>query len=216
MALAVLVLSIEFALSGLVATQIDLGEQVPIHWGIDGRADGYGPAWLALLLGPLLTAGLAGVFALIPAIDPRRANLERSREAYRWMVGSILAFVGLVHVLVLLAAMDTGIDVTRLIGIGIGLLLVVIGNFLGKLRSTWFVGIRTPWTLSSERAWARTHRLGGYLFVALGLVIALSGMLLPVGVIAVVAGIGAAIVTGALVLYSFFAWRDDPERRGSS
>ena len=132
------------------------------------------------------------------------------------MVGSILAFVGLVHVLVLLAAIDTGIDVARLIGIGIGLLFVVIGNFLGKLRSTWFVGIRTPWTLSSERAWARTHRLGGYLFVALGLVIALSGMLLPVGVIAVVAGIGAAIVTGALVLYSFFAWRDDPERRGSS
>ena len=152
-------------------TQLPAGAQIPIHWGFDGTVDGYAPKEVGLLLLPLLTAGLAGLLAMIPRFEPRRANLERSGKAYgaTWVV--IVSLLGAIHVLAVAVALGAGLDVTRLILIAVGVVFGVIGNYLPKVRPNYLMGIRTPWTLASDLSWVRTHRLGGRLFVVEGLVL---------------------------------------------
>ena len=100
-------------------------------------------------------------------------------------------------------------------GIGIGAILVVIGSLLGRTRSNWFLGIRTPWTLSSERSWALTHRVGGYLFVIVGMAAVVSVVLLPASVFFWVLMIGVVASVAFLVVYSYLVWRDDPDRNAT-
>jgi len=209
---AVLVVG-QLAVSGLAWTQLAPGARIPIHWGIDGRPDGYADAWLGLFLLPAITLVLGPILAVAPRFDPRRANLVRSAPAYLWIVGTALVFMAGVHVLVVLSALGNDVDITRFLGVGVGAMFVVIGNFLGKTRSSWFLGIRTPWTLSSERSWTLTHRLGGYLFIGTGALTAVVAFLFPPEVFfwVLIVGLGASVA--ALFVYSYLVWRDDPDRR---
>lgn len=209
---AVLLLG-QLAISGYAWTQLPAGAQIPIHWGIDGRPDGYADGWIGLLVMPAVTLVLGPILAVAPRFDPRRANLARSAAAYLWIVGTALVFMAGVHVLIVLTALGNDVDITRFLGAGIGVLFVVIGNFLGKTRSSWFLGIRTPWTLSSERSWTLTHRLGGYLFIGTGALTAVVAFLFPAEVFfwVLIVGLGVSVV--ALFVYSYLVWRDDPDRR---
>jgi uncharacterized membrane protein len=113
-----------------------------------------------------------------------------------------------------LQAAGEPVDVVGLVGMGIGLLFVVAGNYLGKTRSTFLFGIRTPWTLTSELSWSRTNRLGGRLMVILGLatilatVVGLRGAALFALIVAGSIGLGLATLA-----YSYVVWRDDAGRR---
>lgn len=89
----------------------------------------------------------------------------------------------------------------------------MIGNVLGKIRPNWFAGIRTPWTLDSNRSWTKTHRLGGWLFVLLGLGLILAGI--SGSAWAILAALACLIcVTVLLLVYSYLVWRNDPARSG--
>jgi uncharacterized membrane protein len=205
--------AVEFALSAIAWLQLPAGAEVPIHWDISGEPDGYAPAALALLLTPGITLLLGLLLAVAPRFDPRRENLVRSRPAYLWITGSALVMTGVLHALVVLAALGSEIDVVLVIALMTGALFVVIGNFLQKTRSSWFMGIRTPWTLSSERSWTETHRLGGYAFMAVGVASALAAVVAGPEVFfwILLGGIGVSVV--GLFVYSYLVWRDDPDRR---
>jgi len=192
--------------------QIPDGARVPIHWGVNGEANGWAPKWVALSIVPGMILVLGAVFAAIPLIDPRRPHLLRSSRAYLWIAGTAIVVLVVVHIASVAMALGARLDIGRVVGVVIGVMFCVIGNFLGKTRSNWFMGIRTPWTLSSERSWARTHRLAGYLFVAAGLlVLALSFL---ASAVIVVWGLLVAALLASLIpiVYSYFAWRDDPDR----
>jgi immunity protein, SdpI family len=207
------VVAVQLVLAGYALTQLSPDARIAIHWGVDGRPNGYADAWLGLLLLPVTTVVLGPFLAYIPRFDPRAENLARSGSAYRWIVGSALILLGAVQVFVVLAALGNQLDVTRFVGVAVGALFVVIGNFLGKTRSSWFLGIRTPWTLSSDRSWALTHRLGGYLFIATGLLSAVVAFVFPAEVFFWVLMIGLVGTVSVLFVYSYFAWRSDPDRR---
>ncbi len=187
--------------------------QVPIHWGLDGQPNGWAPKWVGLLLTPALGLVLGGVFLTIPRFDPRREHLVASTRAWVAITGAAMLLLLAVHALVIALVLGATIDLGRLLGVGIGLMFAVIGNFLGKTRSNWFMGIRTPWTLSSERSWTRTHRLGGRLFMAAGLLSIILGLVASAEVVfyALLPAIG--IATLVPIVYSYFVWRDDPEKR---
>ncbi|MEL7298668.1 MAG: SdpI family protein, partial [Pseudomonadota bacterium] len=87
---------------------------------------------------------------------------------------------------------------------GVGLLFVVLGNYMGKLRKNFFIGIRTPWTLASDEVWARTHRLGGYLFVAAGIGLMLSAFIGMNAWLITTLALGAGLIP---VAYSFLLYR---------
>jgi uncharacterized membrane protein len=111
-----------------------------------------------------------------------------------------------------LAARDPQLDPVPFIGIGVGGMLVVVGILLPRTRSNWFLGIRTPWTLSSERSWEQTHRVGGYLFIAIGVIVVASALLLSAGVFFGALMIGLIGSVAFLGTYSYLGWRDDPHR----
>jgi uncharacterized membrane protein len=193
--------------------QIPADAQVPIHWGIDGRANGWAPKPIALLGLPLLTVGLALLLAFAPRLDPRYANVQRSATAYWAIAFGSLALLAVVHVAAILVATGRSVNIGTVVSVAVGVLFVVVGNFLGKTRSSWIFGIRTPWTLSSERSWAKTHRLGGYLFILLGVLVVLVAIVAPGAPDAFVLLGGLALVILAVVSYSYLVWRDDPDRQ---
>lgn len=210
-----------FAMSAYAWFSVEPGAQLPVHWGIDGQPDRYGNRFEALLLMPLLMTGVLVLMAILPFIDPRGRNLQRSRPAYLTVWVGTYVFVTLVHAVVVMATLDIlpdgGADVMpQLIIGGSGLLMMLIGNVLGKARPNWFLGIRTPWTLSSDRAWDRTHRLTGRLMVLGGAMMLIGVFVLPprAGIILVI--IGALLPAAIGVVYSYFAWRADPERETAS
>jgi uncharacterized membrane protein len=201
------------AISAWAWGRVPDGAQIPIHWGIDGQANGYAPKWMGLLLTPALGTVLGAVFVAIPRFDPRREHLVASTRAWVAITGSVMVLLVVVHAVVVAAALGATFDTGRIVGVAVGGLFAVIGNFLGKTRSNWFMGIRTPWTLSSERSWTQTHRLGGRLFMAVGLLAIVLGLLTSAEVVFFALLPGIAVAAIVPIVYSYFVWRDDPERR---
>jgi uncharacterized membrane protein len=142
-----------------------LPESVPVHWGLDGRPDRWGSReeGAFAMLGVL--AFLVLLFAAIPKIAPR-ASIEAFRPTYNVLYVCVLGFMVFVHALMLANGLGLKMDVATLIIAGTCLLFGLIGNLLGKVRPNYFVGIRTPWTLTSEAVWVETHRRGARLAVA--------------------------------------------------
>jgi uncharacterized membrane protein len=206
------IVALMFALALWAWAQLEPGASIPVHWGVDGQADRYGGKIEGLLLLPLITLAIAVMFAVIPRIEPRRLNLQQSSTAYTWIWIAVVGFMAGIHVVAVAAALGKPVNMSLVMSIGLGLMYGVIGLVLPRVESNYHVGIRTPWTLTSELSWRRTHRLSGWLFVALGASTALStlagdpDMTLAIGV-----G-GALLVAGVSVVYSYFVWRGDPEK----
>jgi uncharacterized membrane protein len=118
-----------------------------------------------------------------------------------------------VHAAVVASVLGATFDMGRVFGVTIGGLFLVIGGFLGKTRSNWFMGIRTPWTLSSERSWALTHRLGGRLFMAAGLLSVVLALVASAEVVFYALLPAAGVAAIVPIVYSYFVWRDDPDKR---
>lgn len=194
---------------------------IPVHWDINGRPDQFaakGDAWpyLAIMPGAILLAGL--VSALAPMIDPRKANIEAGRKAYLAVWIGVVVLLTLVHAGICAAMLQAGggislpNDAVRFVIAGCALLFVVIGNYLPKTRPSFMFGVRTPWTLSSDFAWEKTHRFAGRLFMAAG-ALGLAGAFLLDG-IWLALQLSALVIAAALasVIYSYFAWKSAGDR----
>lgn len=144
------------------------GLQLPIHWNIYGEADRVMDAQYVLLLMPALILGTILIFTYIRHIEPRKTNLEKSKTSLHWIMLAVVMLLALLASANIALALGYVVDIMRVVLSGVMLLLIVIGNFLPKLRSNYFIGIRLPWTLSSEENWRKTHYFGGRAFVILG------------------------------------------------
>ena len=191
-------------------------EQVPMHWNLRGDVDRYGSPWEALLLTPLLTLCLSALLWFLPSVDPRKENLRRSAGAYNavWIATVLLLLV--LHATLTLGPTTTlDLPVLSIVPAAVGALFVVLGICLPRTASNWFLGVRTPWTLTSELSWRRTHRVAGVLFVVLGVaLIALS--LFAQAATAVVAGVGSMVIALVSLVYSYVVWRGDDARTGEA
>ncbi len=195
-------------------SQLPADAQVPVHWGPDGRADAFADKTVGLFLLPGIAALIAIGLAVIPSIEPRRSNLERSGKPYGATWIGVMLLLGVMHVLAVGVALGAELDVTRIMLIGAGVLFVVIGNYLPKTRPNYLLGIRTPWTLTSDLSWTRTHRVGGRLFMLEGAILAISGLLdvASGALLGLIIG-GLAVIVGIMFAYSYVVWKDDPARR---
>ncbi len=187
-------------------------DRIPIHWNAAGQVDGYGGKFVGLLLEPIVAVGLYLVLKYIPRIDPARRNYETFAGTYMLIRVVLMVYLGFVYAVTVLAiGREETIPTGDLIMGSVGVLFVVLGAVMGKLRPNWFAGVRTPWTLSSKLSWTKTHRLGGRIFIATGLVTMLGAF---VGGQWAFYGMMVVMIPGIifLVAYSYFVWRDDPER----
>src|SRR5690606_15651626 len=157
----------------------ELPEQVATHWGLDGHPDGWSSKTRAAILLPSFGVGLGILLGFLPRIDPRRADFYLHAGTYWVIANAVLMFLAIIHSAVIGSALGWAVPLSRIIPIGIGILLLLIGNLMTRMRPNWFMGIRTPWTLSSDLSWRKTHRLAGYGFVLSGLLSIVAGIVRP-------------------------------------
>lgn len=186
---------------------------LPVHWGLSNQADGFGGKLEALLGPPLLALGIYLLLLVLPRLDPGRANYANFTGAYTLIRYAVLVVVAALYVVMLLAGVGGWqFDIGRIVQLIVGGLLLVAGGTMGKLRPNWFVGIRTPWTLSSKRAWTKTHRLGGWLFVGLGVLFIVGALLDAAPLLQAILPVVLALIVLVLVVYSYVQWRNDADR----
>ncbi|WP_027408473.1 SdpI family protein [Anoxybacteroides tepidamans] len=153
-----------------------LPEQVAIHWNASGVADGFAGKWFGAFLLPLLMTFIVVLMSVLPKFDPKKANYGSFQKSYSISTVALSLFFFAIHIVMLAFNLGFPVDVGLVVLVGIGALFIVLGNYMPKIKHNYFVGIRTPWTLASETVWNKTHRLGGKVFVAMGILSMLTAL----------------------------------------
>lgn len=195
-------------LSAVAWTEVP--DRIPVHWGLSGEVDRYGGRTEGLLLLPLVAVGVYALLRLAPRLDPARANYAQFAGAYGVIRLAVIGLFAAIHGFVLLSARGVATDAAVVVPVAVGGLFVAVGNVTGKLRPNYFVGIRTPWTLTSKLAWTKTHRRGGWLFVLAGLASIAAGL----GGVAWALAVPVVLVLACVVYlsaYSYVVSKDDPD-----
>lgn len=175
-----------------------LPEQMPTHFGFNGTADGYSGRPFAIIGLPLFLLAIQLLCAFALRADPKKQNIsEKLVQLTLWICPAVSLFAGLS---IYLSALGFAINVSRLGMVFVGLIFIVIGNYLPKCRHNYTVGIRLPWTLDNEDNWNHTHRFAGYVWIIAGVVTLLSVFLSHAAVIWVAATFVASL---SPLVYSF-------------
>lgn len=210
---------IELPLLALIATMFVVAavawsyapERMPVHWNAAGEVDRWGGKFEGLLLLPMLAVGIYALTIVLPMFDPGRGNYRNFPKAYNAIRIAILVFLAAIYAILLLTAFGHNVNVTMVMMFMAGGLFVVIGNYMSKIRPNWFVGVRTPWTLSSKLSWDKTHRLAAWLFLFMGLLFIAAAFVTNTWTILVVLVIDAICVIW-MIVYSYLVYRSDPHR----
>jgi len=186
-----------------------LPDQMASHWDINDQVNGTMPKFWGVFLMPLITLGMLVLFLVIPSIDPLKANIAKFRESFNLFIVLIIAFMLYIHGLTL--AWSLGYQDFKMSAAMLpftGMLFIAIGFMLRKAKRNFFIGIRTPWTLSSDSVWDKTHQLGSILFMVSGALAIIGGffgsktafwlMFVPL--------IGSSLF---LVIYSYVLYRQE-------
>lgn len=194
-----------------------LPQRIPTHWNIHGEVDGYGNKQWAVFLMPLFTVGMLALFAFLPALSPKQFEVDAFRSTYLFIMVVVIALFAYIQAIILLATwQEVGggvkwLDIGRALLGGIFVFFALMGNVMGKVRKNFYIGIRVPWTLASDRVWNDTHRLAAWTMVGGGVI----------GLIIVLTGLPLALAFGTLMVsvlipaaYSFFHYKA-LERRGA-
>lgn len=184
-----------------------LPEQMASHWNINDQVDGYMSKFWGVFLMPLVTLGMLLLFLVIPNIDPLKANIAQFRDVFNLFIVLIVGFMVYIYALTLLWNLGyTNFGLGKAMMPALGVLFIFIGYMLPKAKRNYFIGIRTPWTLSSDRVWDETHRIGAMLFTISG-VLALLGSFfggITSFLMIMVPILGSTIF---LVIYSYIIYR---------
>ena len=153
-----------------------LPDPMASHWNVHDQVDGYTSKFTGVFMLPLITLGMFLLFLIIPTVDPLRANIAQFREVFNLLIVFIVGFM--VYIYGLTLAWNLGYTGFRMSGAmlpAIGLLFIFISFMLRQAKRNFFIGIRTPWTLSSDVVWNETHRLGAVLFMISGALALIGG-----------------------------------------
>lgn len=182
-----------------------LPDPMPSHWNAAGDVDGYTSRNVGLWLLPLITVGLAVLLAVLPAIDPLRANVAKFERVYGASIVGILVYLLHLYALTLAAGLGVVFNMTAMLLPAMGLLFIGLGFLLRRAKRNFFIGIRTPWTLSSDQVWDQTHRVGAASFIVAGLVTLPTGFLGSAGIWVAVGAILVATLVPIGYSYYLFA-----------
>lgn len=154
----------------------NLADVIPVHWNFVGEPDNFINKSIVVYLFPLFLVALNVMFYFLPKIDPNKKKYKDFSFAWNVMKLAITVFFAYIYLVSLYAAYDSTVNVSSLVVGGIGVLFMLIGNYMGKIRQNYFIGIKTPWTLSNEEVWNKTHRLGGWVFLISGILFILGAL----------------------------------------
>lgn len=189
-----------------------LPESVPIHWNAQGQVDNYGSKAMAAFIFflPIL---LALMFQFLPKIDPKKQNYVKFQKYYDIFAIFFIAFFVVVNGVMLTETLRPGtLSIGLIISIGVSLMLIVLGNMMGKIKHNYFMGIKTPWTLADPDVWNKTHRVGGIMWVVIGILALITSFISTVifSVILLVGALGSTVVL-YILSYVWFKKRHPDE-----
>ncbi|HVE77326.1 MAG TPA: SdpI family protein [Gemmatimonadaceae bacterium] len=190
-----------------------LPDTMATHWNLAGEPDGWSSRTVAAFFAPTAMLFVWVLLRWLPTVDPRRANLADAADVYGYTLDALLLFFLGLHVTMLGEALGWPVSLVTAVPVGIGLLLVLVGVFLPRVRPNYTFGIRTPWTLASDRVWARTHRVGGPVLVVTGLVMGGGALVLPKASFRWLL-LPMLVAAAGTVYYSYRAWREEAAAGG--
>lgn len=201
-------------LLGIIALVVGVGayalpllpEKIASHWNAAGEVNGVMGKFWGIFLLPLVMVIMYIVYIVIPLIDPLKGNIESFRTYYNafW----IFMFTFLLYIFFLMLAWNFGYRFNFSFAMipAMAALFYLIGTVLEKSKRNWFVGIRTPWTLSSDIVWEKTHKLGARLFKLVAL-LALAGLFFGSSYAITLLAVSVGVAVVATVVYSYIEFR---------
>lgn len=188
----------------------NLPDKVPMHWNAAGEVDGYGTPLTALLTNVGMLIFMYLLLIAIPKLDPKKDNFPKFEKTYNLITFTLMVFFFGLNIITLLSSFDIDVPMNIVMMISIGILFIVLGNYLQTVQPNYFVGVRTPWTLDNEYVWRKTHRLSSRVFAIGGLIMILSVFLPSEWSIFIVFGT-IFFITLVPILYSFFIFKNTPK-----
>jgi len=187
-------------------------DTVATHWNFQGEPDAYSSKAVASLVLPSVIIGMYLLFLFLPLIDPKKERYDQFRKVYHFFKGFIVFFMAGIYAISGLSNLGYAVSIKTWIPLMVGALFVLMGNYMSKIKQNWFIGIRTPWTLSSEEVWNKTHRVGGKIFMLGGiLLVAIPYFGEKIGM--TLFFIDIAIIVLGTVVYSYFIYRKEKGKK---
>ncbi len=182
-------------------------DRMASHWNFKGQVDGYMSRFWGLFLMPMIILAVSLLFLLIPKIDPLKANIQKFRKYFDGFIIIVLSFLFYLFLLTISWNLSFQFNINRILPPALAVLLFYSGILIENAKRNWFIGIRTPWTMSNEKVWEKTHKLGGRLFKIAAL-ISLVGIFFSDYALyfVVIPAISFALYT---VVYSYFAYQKE-------
>ncbi|MFX3625045.1 MAG: SdpI family protein [Ectobacillus sp.] len=171
-----LILTLISIIMGIWAYYI-LPDTVPIHWNFKGEVDGYGSKLQVALIFPLMAVFMYVLLIALPKLDPRKENYKKFQGSYHIIINAILTFFVLIHGFVIASSAGYDMPISFIMPLAIGVLFIILGNYMPRVKQNYFVGFRTPWALQNEEVWRYTNRFGARMFMLAGILLAISAFL---------------------------------------
>ncbi len=183
-----------------------LPEEVPTHFNAKGEADDWGPKWINAFLLPGIGAATYLLLLFLPLIDPKKkiSNAQKPISAIR--IFTSIFFV-VIYALVMTTSMNIEVNISQYVYLGVGVLFVIIGNYMNSVKPNYFIGLRTPWTLENSEVWKRTHRLGSKLWVVGGLLLMGAPFIIPIDFISGFTVGLVVVLAGVPFVYSYLIFK---------
>lgn len=183
-----------------------LPEKLPTHWGPGGNVDGYSSKLGAMLISVGLMVLVYIILVFFPKIDPKKENYKLFTRGYTIINVALFLVVFLINLMIISTGLGYTFNTSVVIKLIIGILFIIIGNFLPQVKPNYFMGIKTPWALNDEDNWRKTHRLGGKTFVISGFIFLIS-IFLPSGFTETYLMPGLIIILLLPIGYSYWIFR---------
>ncbi len=187
-------------------------DQVPTHWNFKGEVDGYSKPLVAAFLMPLIALVAYLIFLFIPYLDPKKDQYAKFRKAYHAFKDLLVVFLFIIFIMTGLNGIGYTVNIGFWVPILIGLLFIAIGFLLNKIKMNWFMGIRTPWTLSSEEVWKKTHKLSSKILMIAGIMLAATAFVTTTWKI-VLFILAIASIALAMPIYSFILYSKEKKKK---
>lgn len=189
----------------------EMPEKMASHWNAKGEVNGYMPKFWGLFLMPIISVAILSLLILIPKMDPLKKNIDKFRKYFDIFIVVIALFLFYLYILTLLWNLGKRFNMTLFLLPAFAVLFYCIGILTENAKQNWFIGIRTPWTLSNEKVWDKTHKLGGKLFKIVALITLVGAIVGKYTILFIL--IPIILVVIYLFVYSYFEYKKEIRKK---
>ena len=182
-------------------------EKVASHWNAQGQVNGYMSKFWGVFLMPIISVGLLLLLIFIPRIDPLKSNIQQFRKYFDGFVVLIMVFLFYIYLLTIFWNSGYTFNMTTFLSPALAVLFYYTGILIENAKRNWFIGIRTPWTMSSDKVWDKTHKIGGKLFKIAGVVALLAIFFESFAIFFIV--VPVILISIYTVVYSYFEYQKE-------